>query len=170
MSQSWDAMQKALAHVFNDATGVPFIWDESLRRLPRSSIGVLALGQSIAVGRDAHRYTFRDSNISLDMYGYRELTINVQIRARLAKAAPSSRVLAEKARLSLANPEYRDELRRAGLVFVETHPLLNLDFSRTTRRELRSSFDVVFRFVMHERQCAEHIGFFDSVTLKEFMQ
>lgn len=170
MSHSWDAMQTALERVFSDATGIPFTWDESLRRIPRAPIGVLSLGQSMTVGRDGHRYTFRDSDISLNMYGYRELTINVQMRARLAKSAPSSRVLAEKARLSLANPMYRDQLRAAGLVFVETHPLLNLDFSRSARKELRSSFDVVFRLVMHEQQSAEHIGFFDSVILREHVQ
>ena len=166
MSYSWDAMQTALEHVFSDASGVPFKWDESLRRIPRAPIGVLALGQSMTVGRDGHRYTFRDSNISLDMYGYRELTINVQIRARLAKAAPSSRVLAEKARLALANPIYREELRSAGLVFVETHPLLNLDFSRNVRKELRSTFDVVFRIVLHE-QLTANTGYFDTVLLSE---
>ena len=125
------------------------------------------MGDSRAVGRDAHRYTFRDSSISLDMYGYRELTINVQVRTKPGGSAPSSRALGEKARLSLANPMHRDELRSAGLVFVETHPLLTLDFSRDTRKELRSSFDVVFRLILHEGQMADETGFFDSVTLNE---
>jgi len=170
MSYSWDAMQRALEHVFSDATGIPFTWDESLRRIPRAPIGVLSLGQSMTVGRDSHRYTFRDSDISLDVYGYRELTINVQIRARLAKTAPSSRIIAEKARLALANPMCRDELRNAGLVFVETHPLLTLDFSRTVRKELRSSFDVVFRIALHEQQKANHIGYFKSAAVSEALR
>ncbi len=165
MSHSWDAMQTALEHVFSEATGISFMWDESLRRIPRAPIGVLSLGQSMTVGRDGHRYTFRDSNISLDMYGYRELTINVQICARLAKSAPSSRIFAEKARLALANPTHRDELRSVGLVFVEAYPLLNLDFSHT-RKELRSTFDVVFRIVLHE-QSATNIGYFDNISLSE---
>ena len=76
MSYSWDAIQTALEHVFSDAAGIPFTWDESLRRIPRAPIGVLALGQSMTIGRDGHRYTFRDSDISLDMYGYRQITIN----------------------------------------------------------------------------------------------
>jgi len=166
MSYPWDGMQIAMARVFNQATGIPFTWDESLRR-PRAPIGVLSLGQSMTVGRDSHRYTFRDSDISLDMYGYRELTINVQIRARLAKTAPSARILAEKARLALANPMFRDELRNAGLVFVETHPLLSLDFSRSVRKELRSTFDVVFRIVLHEQQSATNTGYFNTVSLRE---
>ncbi|TXG75869.1 hypothetical protein E6Q11_06180 [Candidatus Dojkabacteria bacterium] len=170
MNFAWDFALSAIEGVFSKATGIPFSWNESLRRLPRTPLGVLSLADSRSVGRDGHRYTFRDSNISLELYGYRELTINVQIRARLAKTAPSSRVLAEIARLALANPMYRDELRSAGLVFVETHPLLNLDFSRTVRKELRSSFDVVFRLLMHEKQQAEHVGFFDSVALSEHVQ
>jgi hypothetical protein len=91
----------------------------------------------------------------------------VQIRARLAKSAPSSRSLAEKARLALANPMHRDELRSFGLVFVETHPLISIDFSRSIRKELRSSFDVVFRLMVHEQQMANHIGYFESVAISE---
>lgn len=170
MSFAWDFALSTIEGVFSKATGIPFSWNESLRRLPKSPFGVLSLADSRSVGRDGHRYTFRDSNISLEIYGYRELTVSVQIRARLAKAAPSSRMVAEKARLSLANPIYRDELRSAGLVFVETHPLVNLDFSRSVRKELRSSFDVVFRLLMQEKQQAEHIGFFDSVALSEHVQ
>jgi hypothetical protein len=167
MTFAWDGMQIALERVFSEATGIPFTWEETTRRLPRAPIGVLSLGQSMTVGRDGHRYTFRDSDITLDMYGYRELTINVQIRARLSKFAPSSRILAEKARLTLANPVYRDELRSAGLVFVETHPLLNLDFSRTRRKELRSTFDMVFRLVLHEQKSAHETGFFESIVVSE---
>ena len=148
----------------------PLPGDESIKRLPRAPVGILSLGQSMTVGRDSHRYTFRDSDVSLDVYGYRELTINIQIRARLAKSAPSSRMLAEKARLALANPMYRDELRSAGLVFVETHPLVNLDFSRSVRKELRSSFDVVFRLVMHEDLTNHSMGYFDSVIVSENFQ
>ena len=70
-------MQIALERVFSEATGISFTWDESLRRIPRAPIGVLSLGDSRTVGRDAHRYTFRDSDISLDMYGSRRgLTVS----------------------------------------------------------------------------------------------
>lgn len=167
MTFNWSSMQTTLEKVFKDSTGIPFTWDDSGKRIPRAPIGVLSLGQSMAVGRDGHRYTFRDSDISLDIYGYRELTVSVQIRARLAKSAPSSRVLAEKARLSLANPFYRDQLRAVGLVFVETHPLLNLDFSRSVRKELRSAFDVVFRLVLNESITASNTNYFDQVALSE---
>lgn len=167
MNYSWDAMQIALQRVFSKATGISFTWDESLKRIPKVPLGILALGASKVVGRDGHRYTFRDSNVTLDIYGYRELTINIQIRARLAKTAPSSRMLAEKTRLALANPLYREELRSAGLIFVETHPLLNLDFSRGARKELRSSFDVVFRLALHEEHSANNVGYFESAALSE---
>lgn len=167
MSFSWPTMQKSVARVFSEATDIPFIWEDP-SRLPRAPVGVLSLGASSTIGRDAHRYTFRDSDISLELYGYRELTINVQIRARLAKAAPSSRVLAEKARLALANPRHRDDLRDVGLVFVETHPLLNLDFSRN-RKELRSAFDVVFRLVLCE-SISKPVDYFDQVSVSESFQ
>ncbi len=165
MTFAWNSIQTALEHVFSDAIGIPFAWEDSIRRLPRAPIGVLSLGQSMTVGRDGYQYTFRDSDVILDMYGYRELTVNIQIRARLAKNAPSSRVLAEKARLALANPMYRDELRSAGLVFVETHPLLNIDFGRSNRKELRSAFDVVFRLVLQEKMPATR-AYFDAIELE----
>lgn len=167
MSFSYNLMQDALVRIFSDASGVPFIWEESIKRIPRAPVGVLSLGQSMTVGRDGHRYTFRDSEVTLDVYGYRELTINVQIRARLAKSASSSRILAEKARLALAHPAYREELRAVGLVFVETHPLLNIDFSRSVRKELRSTFDVVFRIVLHDEKITANTDFFDSIAISE---
>lgn len=161
----WSAIEQTLAQVFSDATGIVFSWEDSIKRMPRAPMGLLSLGQSMTIGRDGHRYTFRDSDVSLDIYGYRELTINVQIRARLAKLSPSSRVLAEKARLTLANPTYREELKKIGLVLVETHPLINIDFSRSVRKELRSSFDVVFRLVAHEEIYKPKMDFFDKVEM-----
>lgn len=167
---AWRLIEQTLEQAFSDAVKIPFTWDESIKRMPRAPVGILSLGNSMTVGRDGHRYTFRDSDVSLDVYGYRELTINIQIRARLAKSAPSSRMLAECARLSLANPIYRDQLKKVGLVFVETHPLVNIDFSRSVRKELRSSFDVVFRLVMHEELTNHSMGYFDSVIVSENFQ
>lgn len=161
----WSAIEQTLAQVFSEASGIPFSWDDASKRLPRAPMGVLSLGQSMTIGRDGYKYTFRDSDVSLDIYGYRELTINIQIRARLAKCSPSSRVLAEKARLALANPTYRKQLKEVGLVVVETHPLINIDFSRSVRKELRSSFDVVFRLVAHEHVSHPSMDFFDKVEM-----
>ena len=62
---------------------------------------------------------------------------------------------------------YRDDFRSVGLVFVETHPLLNLDFSRTNRKELHLTFDVVFRFVLHEQKSDHKTGFFESIAVSE---
>ena len=164
---AWENIEQTLEKVFSEATKIPFSWDESIKRIPRAPVGILSLGNSMIIGRDGHRYTFRDSDVSLDIYGYRELTINIQIRARLAKSAPSSRMLAECARLSLANPLYRDQLKKVGLVFVETHPLVNIDFSRSVRKELRSSFDVVFRLVVHEQLTNHAMDYFETAVISE---
>ncbi len=53
------------------------------------------------------------------------------------------------------------------MVFLETHPLLNLDFARTNRKELCSTFDVVFRLVLHEHRPAHDHEFFDNVAVGE---
>jgi hypothetical protein len=167
----WPPIKTALESVFLRATGVPFVWQENARRILRPPIGILELGQSTIIGRDAHSYTFRDSDIKLDICGYRELSIGVQLVTRLAKNLPSSRELAEKARLALANPIYRDELRNAGLIFVESHPLVNLDYDRHRGKELRSSFDVVFRLRLMEQQPTKSDSFFEYGTIEgEFIE
>ena len=163
----WPGLQITLEHVFESATGIPFVWDdEPMKAIPKP-YGVLALGQSISIGRDYGRYTFHDSNTTIDLIGHRELTINVQIFSRQARGDNSARALIEKARLSLANPVYRDELRSAGLVFVETHPVANLNFTFQNRAENRCAFDVVFRLVLQEQIATRNIDFFDSVAISE---
>jgi hypothetical protein len=148
----WPPIKTALENVFLRATGIPFVWSEEARRVLRPPIGILEIGQSMTLGRDTYHYNFRDSEVKLDICGHRELTIGVQLVSKQAKNIPSSRVLAEKARLALANPVYRDELRSVGLIFVESHPLVNLELSRHRTKELRSSFDVVFRLMLLEQE------------------
>ncbi len=163
----WPPIKTALESVFSRATGIPFVWTEDARRVLRPPIGVLELGQSRTVGRDSHNYIFRDSDIALDLTGHRELTIGVQIISRVAKNVVSSRIMAEQARLALANPVYRDELRSAGLVFIECHPIANLNFNPSYKKELRSSFDVVFSLVVKEHLAWPQGGFFESVEVSE---
>jgi hypothetical protein len=128
-------------------------------------MGSWRLAKALRWGRDYSRYTFRDSDTSIDIVGHRELTINVQIFSRQARGERSARALIEKARLCLANPMYRDELRSAGLVFVENHPVTDLDFTFQNRAENRSAFDVVFRLFLLEEMIA-HVPYFESIDLE----
>lgn len=164
---NWQAIQTKLEKVFSLSTNIKFIWDDEPRAMLQKPFGLLSLGQSITIGRDSSSYTFRDSDISLDIYGHRELTINIQIFSRQAKGEHSSRALIEKARLMLANPIYSAELREVGLVFVETHPVIDLDFSFQNRKESRAAFDVVFRLMLIESQSFNSVGYFDKVELNE---
>lgn len=161
----WPGLQITLEHVFESATGIPFVWDDEPRKVMQKPYGVLALGQSITVGRDYSRYTFRDSDTSIDIVGHRELAITVQIYSRQARGECSARALIEKARLCLANPVYRDELRSAGLVFVENHPVADLDFTFQNRAENRSAFDVVFRLVLQEN-IGGKVPYFEAIELE----
>jgi hypothetical protein len=163
----WPGLQITLEHVFESATGIPFVWSDEPVKVMHKPYGVLSLGQSITVGRDTSRYTFSNSHTTLDIYGHRELTISVQIFSRQARGDYSARALIEKARLCLANPVYRDELRSAGLIFVENHPVADLDFTFQNRAENRSAFDVVFRLVLKEQVSADKIGYFDSIAVSE---
>lgn len=166
----WPGLQITLEHVFKSATGIPFAWEDEPIKVMQKPYGVLSLGQSMSIGRDYSRYTFRDSDTSVDIVGHRELTISCQIYSRQASGDRSSRALIERARLCLANPVYRDELRSAGLIFVENYPVTDLNFTFQNRAENRSAFDVVFRLVLQESVANNNIGFFDSVAVSENWQ
>jgi len=166
---SWPLIQTALENVFMRATGLSFVWDNEPRKLLPKPFGVLALGESISVGRDHSAYTFRNSDISINLSGYREITITVQIISRQACGEQSSRAMVERARLALANPVYRDELRSAGLVFVENHPVLDISNSFDQRQESRAAFDVVFRLMLNEEHSWPQGGYFESVDISEHM-
>ncbi len=158
-------IQKVLKDVFESATGVKFVWNNEPRSLLAKPFGVLSLGNSASVGRDNFSYDFEDK--TLQVYGSRELTINIQIFARDAKGQKSSRELIERARLSLANPIHKESLRKAGLVFLENHSVVDLEFSYDQRHENRSSFDVVFSMCLHELQAIKDINYFDKVNISE---
>jgi hypothetical protein len=162
---NWQLMQTALEGVFSEAINIPFVWDDEPRAMIPRPFGLLSLGQSITIGRDASGYTFRDSDITLDIYGHREVTVTVQVFSRQARGEKSSRALIERARLALANPIYRDELRSVGLVFVENHPIADLNAIFQNRKESRAAFDVVFRVLLHESQPLKHMTHFDAVQL-----
>jgi hypothetical protein len=163
----WPGLQITLEHVFESATGIPFVWNDEPVKVMQKPYGILSLGQSFTVGRDSSRYTFSHSDTTIDLIGYRELTINVQVFSRQSHGDVSARALIERARLCLANPVYRDELRSAGLVFVENHPVADLNFTFQNRKENRSAFDVVFRLVLNEQLSTDSIGYFDSIALSE---
>jgi hypothetical protein len=160
----WPGLQITLEHVFESATSIPFVWNDEPRKMMRKPFGTLSLGQSITVGRDTDYY-FRDGGGSCELVGHREITINVQVFSRQARGESSARVLIEKARLSIANPVYRDELRSAGLVFVENHPVTSLDFTFQNRAENRATFDVVFRLILQEKITTNQ-AHFDAIELE----
>jgi hypothetical protein len=164
----WPGLQITLEHVFKSATGIPFVWNDEPRKMMRKPFGILSLGQCITVGRDAGFYQFRDGGDSCELVGHREVTINVQVFSRQARGESSARVLIEKARLNLANPVYRDELRSAGLVFVENHPVTSLDFTFQNRAENRATFDVVFRLVLQEK-IPTNTSYFNAIELENHL-
>src|SRR5262245_32909566 len=166
----WPGLQITLEHVFESATGISFVWDDEPMKAMQKPYGILSLRQSMSIGRDYSRYTFRDSDTSIDIIGHRELTINVQIFSRQARGDRSARELIERARLCLANPVYRDELRSAGLIFVENHSVVDLNFSFQNRAENRSAFDVVFILVLHEHHAVTYVGFFVSFAVGDHWQ
>ena len=163
----WLKVQTALEQLFYKATGITFMWEDEPRKMMQHPFGLLSLGQSISIGRDRSGYTFHDSDVTLELYGHRELTVSVQIFSRQAKGESSARALIEKARLALANPILRDELRCAGLIFVENHPVVDVNFSFDQRYEARTAFDVVFRLMLNEQHAWNEGGYFESIDISE---
>ncbi|MCA9508967.1 MAG: hypothetical protein KC505_11150 [Myxococcales bacterium] len=166
----WPGLQITLEHVFKSATGIPFVWDNDPIKVMEKPYGVLSLGQCITVGRDYSSYDFADKDPAIDTIGYRELTISIQIFSRQARGEQSARALIERARLCLASPVYKDELRSAGLVFVETHPVTDVNFSFQNRLENRSIFEVVFRLVVNERSVNKELNYFELIAFSENFQ
>lgn len=165
MSFSWPGLQITLEHIFESATGIPFVWEDEPRKIMIKPYGVLSLGQSVVSGRDFSSYDFEKEPL-VNVSGYRELTITVQIFGRFIRGDKSSRALIERARLALANPVYKDELRTAGLVFVENHPVAELEFSFDQRHEKRAAFDVVFRHIIEQQHAWPEGGYFSTLELE----
>ena len=162
--EKWINAKRALQNVFESSTSIKFVWSDEARTLIRKPFGILSLGNSVCIGRDDSFYDFKEN--SLEIYGIREVTINVQIFSRQTNHS-SSRELIEKARLMISNPIYKDILRKSGLVFLHNNSVVDLNFSYDQRHENRSSFDVVFSMCLHESQTIKDINYFDEVSTSE---
>jgi hypothetical protein len=99
-------LQITLEHVFESATGIPFVWSDEPIKVMQKPYGVLALGQSITLGRDSSRYTFSHSDTTIDIIGHRELTINVQVSCapRASRRLLSASIGSKRRGYALANP------------------------------------------------------------------
>src|SRR5262245_47457245 len=100
----WAEMQRALKQCFHESTGIHFIWEhESLAMLPKP-FGALKIAQSQSIGRDQVAYTFRDSSVTVNVCGFRELTITCQVYTNSQKPGARARDILEAARLMLVHP------------------------------------------------------------------
>ena len=164
---NWNKIQVALKSFFEQGTGLPFLWANESQRLLAKPLGLLSLDNSTVIGQDMSGYTFRDSNVTLDISGQRLLTVNVQVLSRHSDLAQSARAYLEQARLALKHPAYQKILEAAGLVFVESHPINDLGFTFSNRKEFRASVDLVFRTRVNYSKAIQDMQPIDKVQLQE---
>ncbi len=165
---NWTKIQNALVMCFSHGTGgLCFIWENEPREMLQKPFGVLRLGQSAMLGRDQMAYTFRDSDMCATIFGTRELTVTCQVWSRSQLPTENARFYLEIARSSLAKPTQKKLLKSAGLVFVQTHPITNIDVAFDSRQESRSAFDVVFRITDFEENVDAGCGYFNHVQILE---
>ena len=164
---NWNQIQIALKLFFEQGTGIPFLWSNESQRLLSKPMGIMSLENSTVLGQDMSSYTFRDSAVTLDISGQRELTVNVQVLSRHSDLAQSARAYLEQARLAFKNPACQKILDSAGLVFVESHPINDLDFTFSNRKESRASVDLIFRTLIQYSKAVKDMQPIDKVQLQE---
>lgn len=164
---NWNKIQVALKSFFEQGTGIPFLWANESQRLLAKPMGILSLENSTMMGRDMSGYTFHDSGVTLDIEGQRELTVNVQVFSRRSDLAHSARSYLEMARFALKAPVFKSILDAAGLIFVESHPINDLDFTFSNRKESRASLDLVFITRVQYSKSIMDMQPIDKVQLQE---
>jgi hypothetical protein len=131
---------------------------------------VLNVAQSSAPWRDDVYVVNDEGDYVTYLVGARDINVNVQVFSRSHLPTENARNFLEKARTALRKPKFESQLKGAGLALLETHPIVELDFSFDQRRESRAAFDVVFRSQEVERDVPESDGFFDRVELAGAIQ
>lgn len=162
----WPGIHHALKSCFEQSTGLPFVWENEAHEFLQAPYGVLNIGQSSAPWRDDVYTVFEDVEPITYLIGARDITLTVQVFSRSHLPHENARHYLEKARTALRKPATAKLLKGAGLILLETHPLVELDFSFDQRKESRAAFEVVFRTQEIERDVPSSDGFFDHVDLR----
>lgn len=160
-------VQRAVRQCFETSTGLPFVWENAAQDALLKPYGVLSFGPSAAPDRDNVYQVNSDDNVTFVIVGAREFTIGVQVCSRSHEPGENARSFLERARTLLRSQHQRDLLSAAGLVWFESHPIVDLDFVFQERHESRAAFDVVFRAleVEYDPTCAP--GYFTYVDLHD---
>lgn len=164
---NWQQIQVALKSFFEQGAGIPFLWANESQRMLKKPMGILSLENSAVLGRDMSGYTFKDSGVTIDIAGQREITVNAQVFSRASHPDQSGRAYLEKARFALKHPIYQKVLADSGLVFVEAHTINDLDHIASGRKESRASLDLVFRVQVELSQPISNMHPIEKVELQE---
>lgn len=162
----WTKIHDALKSCFEKNTGVSFIWENEATEFLEKPYGVLSIAQSSAPWRDDVYIINEDGDYVTYLVGARDINVNIQIFSRSHLPTESARYFLEMARTELRKPGMESFLKNAGLMLLETHPVVDLTFTFDNRKESRAAFDALFRFQEVERDKTGADAFFDHVHLK----
>lgn len=166
----WVKIHNTLKDCFENGTGLPFIWENEATEFLQKPYGVLNIAQSSAPWRDDVYVVNDEDEYVTYLVGARDINVNIQVFSRSHLPTENARHYLEKARTALRKPKVESKLKSSGLTLLETHPLVELDFSFDQRKESRAAFDVVFRLQELECDVPEADGFFDHVELTGITQ
>ena len=161
----WAKIHHALKSCFEKGAGLPFIWENEASEFLPKPYGVLNIAQSSAPWRDDVYVVNDEGEYVTYLVGARDINVNIQVFSRSHLPTENARYYLEKARTAIRVPKVESLLKRAGLTLMETHLMVELDFSFDQRKESRAAFDVIFRIQEIERDIPETDGFFDHVDL-----
>jgi hypothetical protein len=91
----------------------------------------------------------------------------VQVFSRRSDLLHSARSYLEMVRFALKDPVFKKILDAAGLIFVESHPINDLDFTFSNRKESRASVDLVFITRIQYSKPIKDMKSIDRVQLQE---
>ena len=161
----WTKIHSALKDCFEKGTGLAFIWENEATEFLPKPYGLLNIAQSSAPWRDDLYIINEAGDYVTYLVGARDINVNIQVFSRSHSPNENARYFLEKARTSLRKPTVEELLKGAGLTLLETHPLVELDFSFDQRKESRAAFDAVFRLQEIERDVPEAEAFSDHINL-----
>jgi hypothetical protein len=176
--KSFIELQTALQKHFSETTKIPFVWADNDYKILPKPFGILQLGVSTTFGRDFYNTIYHESNVEVNVKGIREITINAQIFSQSNQIGKRARDYLELARLQLSHPVNREFIKEAGLIYIESHPLNDIELSYLERKETRASIDMVFLITVetqsqydldqiHNQSYLSSLSYFEKVEVTD---
>lgn len=153
---AFDAIQAwAASAVQSLSPATPVIWSRQNAPRPPRPYVTLSLDTFLAIGQDSAVGPVDDEGVRA-IIGDREFTVQCGVYG-VTSIPGQAIVIAETLRMSLEGWAIRAALETAGVAFVETLSVQNLDALRDPQFEGRAQLDVRFRMAAESTEAAGYI-------------